>query len=614
MAGGYPWSVLGIDPTDDIAAIRRAYARRLRAARPDENPDAFQDLVQARDAALKLASQPRRPRGISTVSFELERPGATVTTINVSFEEPPPPEIVSEAAPRPPASREEGASQETPAPDDRPPPASPSKPKLQPAAGFQPEPQPGSQPRGSRAPALRRQAPPPAASPHGVIEAAKDVFGNSTLYGWSDLVRRLGELSQSGRVAVERPILRLAARYARENRNNLAKMRGASQTFFALLAALNSEFGWRERDRIVYSTLDDAVEADAFVALLDRAHRQPRRQPELLGWQEFSGLDSDGDGLTPNQRRDRYHFFDQNNDAQGLSICRKLLADPDFRRKRDAFGLLFVPAWPRKLGEAPLLLFAVLGWITLWLALVPGGYWILPIPVTYLLLRDVHFSEPPRSKVWAFVHKAAWAAVQAVYAVWIAAASLAWLQAVPPEWLLWMYAAPPVVFGYCAYAAARLLIGATGKRREEHPGWDRRALFFFPIIAAARGYYARFAVGLAAWLALLVHGALPSISFFWTGKGNFGHLVLLLLVIALHINAGYNSGRWLLLRFFSVVRTADRRQMFDPELRAAFLLEKGTRKTNQHQKQQGGGSRTSWWWIVLFLWLLGHLMKALSHK
>ena len=51
-----PWALLGIAPTADAAAIRRAYARKLKLTRPDEDPEGFQRLVQARDAALKEAT------------------------------------------------------------------------------------------------------------------------------------------------------------------------------------------------------------------------------------------------------------------------------------------------------------------------------------------------------------------------------------------------------------------------------------------------------------------------------------------------------------------------------------------------------------------------------
>src|SRR5215831_16686077 len=64
----YLWQQLGVAPTTDEAAIRRAYARRLRDVRPDDNPEGFQQLVEARDLALRLA---QRGTGSETERWEL---------------------------------------------------------------------------------------------------------------------------------------------------------------------------------------------------------------------------------------------------------------------------------------------------------------------------------------------------------------------------------------------------------------------------------------------------------------------------------------------------------------------------------------------------------------
>lgn len=51
----FPWPVLGLAPTEDERAIRRAYADRLRAMDPDADPDAYVRLRAARDVALARA-------------------------------------------------------------------------------------------------------------------------------------------------------------------------------------------------------------------------------------------------------------------------------------------------------------------------------------------------------------------------------------------------------------------------------------------------------------------------------------------------------------------------------------------------------------------------------
>ncbi|MGU3400391.1 J domain-containing protein [Brucellaceae bacterium D45D] len=52
------WAVLEIAATKDEREIRRAYARKLKQVRPDEDPVGFQRLVEARDQAMLLAEFP----------------------------------------------------------------------------------------------------------------------------------------------------------------------------------------------------------------------------------------------------------------------------------------------------------------------------------------------------------------------------------------------------------------------------------------------------------------------------------------------------------------------------------------------------------------------------
>src|SRR5512139_2161962 len=57
---GYHWEVLGLEPTGDVLAIKKAYAGLLKKNRPDEQPEAYQELRQAYEWALSEAELRRR--------------------------------------------------------------------------------------------------------------------------------------------------------------------------------------------------------------------------------------------------------------------------------------------------------------------------------------------------------------------------------------------------------------------------------------------------------------------------------------------------------------------------------------------------------------------------
>lgn len=60
IARAFPWSRLGIDPTDEPAAIRKAYADALRATDIDNDVAGYAELRRARDHALWLAAEGAR--------------------------------------------------------------------------------------------------------------------------------------------------------------------------------------------------------------------------------------------------------------------------------------------------------------------------------------------------------------------------------------------------------------------------------------------------------------------------------------------------------------------------------------------------------------------------
>lgn len=49
------WQILEIEPTSDTKSIKRAYAKKLKVTRPDEDPKGFQDLHWAYKTALQQA-------------------------------------------------------------------------------------------------------------------------------------------------------------------------------------------------------------------------------------------------------------------------------------------------------------------------------------------------------------------------------------------------------------------------------------------------------------------------------------------------------------------------------------------------------------------------------
>ena len=63
--------MLGISKTTDERSIKSAYARKLKLTRPEDDPTAFQALVEARDVAMILATS-KREKSVQAIPAEKE--------------------------------------------------------------------------------------------------------------------------------------------------------------------------------------------------------------------------------------------------------------------------------------------------------------------------------------------------------------------------------------------------------------------------------------------------------------------------------------------------------------------------------------------------------------
>ena len=72
----WPWSELGLPGPSDLAAVRRAYAERLKTTHPEEDPEGFQRLHEAYQQARRAARKGGSPSELQAPRPE-ERPSAT---------------------------------------------------------------------------------------------------------------------------------------------------------------------------------------------------------------------------------------------------------------------------------------------------------------------------------------------------------------------------------------------------------------------------------------------------------------------------------------------------------------------------------------------------------
>lgn len=65
------WKTLGIEPTDNISTIKKAYAKLLKIHHPEKDPEGYQGLREAYDRAIKLAKEMKaNPAPAQEIQFE----------------------------------------------------------------------------------------------------------------------------------------------------------------------------------------------------------------------------------------------------------------------------------------------------------------------------------------------------------------------------------------------------------------------------------------------------------------------------------------------------------------------------------------------------------------
>jgi hypothetical protein len=307
------WSLLGVAPGATTAEIKRAYARRLREIRPDEDAEAFQFLVEARDVALQFASDAHKSeRAAQALGWKVS-------------------EFVGNDAPHP--ERE---------------------------LVIQPLIADARRERKAAHAALEASTEPQ------VLEKLQRTLASDTLKGWQDVVTSAGQLTQARRAALEPQIIEWLGSFAAEESPNLASWPPDKWVFFDLVAALEAEYGWRGNDRAIHAVLDEQAARD-FIRLLKWAQRAAP-----IGTVARTGVDDRAP--RPVSLVDLHHFYDCGRDLRGLEAYWRMVSDLSLWRPYDAATDLFLPAWSvqdKRNGRA---LLGLLGWTALALAFAPWHY------------------------------------------------------------------------------------------------------------------------------------------------------------------------------------------------------------------------------------------------
>lgn len=300
------WQTLGIEPTEDQRAIKRAYAAKLKLIRPDEDPAGFQQLREARDEAIFLSRFVGEPDDDEYDDFIDDEETETCNDEDpASHEKPVAPEddwlatiTPDDSAPSPEdPKREEG---ETPT-------AAPTTPAGAPPLIDMRKQPPEPAPPPAPAPIITIDDPPPpaekepergATAPEHAREEATETIPQGTTLTLDDVDHELSELMGPwNRWEKQR-----WAKFITEIRESPFEISAYAerQILYALseiivpltprtdeerdnqhfiLSYLDEEFGWRQNDRRVYDVLSDREAMHLMDFLRDRLYEKSQRVP-----------------------------------------------------------------------------------------------------------------------------------------------------------------------------------------------------------------------------------------------------------------------------------------------------------------------------------------------
>ena len=519
------WQQLGISSTTDESAIRRAYAKRLREVRPDEDAEGFQRLVEARDRALWLARH-----AVEAARWELsaddEEPDAG----------PPHAAQIEDVRERPAA-----LTIEQPEPVIRPSEAADRGRDHDHAARaavlglldtvLRRSSDAGVPPNGK----THRAPSPDAAMPHEPADS-----------DWRQIAERVAGLSMTDRTAIQPDLIRRLSAYVTAQdsafgdwhalnghrigmRREFAEWLPAAWPFFDLVAQFAAEFGWREQDRIIHLYLPHS-EADRFMDLLAWTHHVADAGPR-------SPTAETADGLPRIPAVDLYAFYDGGRDLVGLRAWRTIRDNARLWQASDPVTDLFFPFRALREGRHLKGMLGLLGWTGLIAAYAPWRFasvaqalpWIVPQPESVL---DVLFDLWP----WG-------------PGIWILYRSEDW-----------------------TFRKRYSFVGAPTSKVAEIP-FDMEAFVFFPIWAFGRRFYFRGVVSLMAWGAVLQQIITMGADYLVDFRSHAGPFFL---AAALHAAAGFHGQRWVVEKLLRTFDAVNRAGLGDPAERWLYIRQRRT--------------------------------------